>query len=296
MSEKTNKRLGRGLEALFSANTDMDLVDLVNEIEEITDYQVREIQLKNLRPNPYQPRKTFDEETLAELTASIKEHGVIQPIVVRKSSFGYDILAGERRFRAAKQAGLKTIPAVVKDFSDDAMMELALLENVQREDLNILEEAQGYAALLENFSWTQAELAKRMGKSRSHITNILRLLELPTFVQTLLLENKITMGHAKVLSGLDETIIQEITEKIVAEDLSVRQTEQLVKHAKTEQQPKPTRKQPEKDIQTAYFEERLIAYLGTKVSVDNKKLVINFADTDELNRILGIIGFVLEDE
>lgn len=294
MSDKTsNKRLGKGIEALFSANSDLDLTELVNEIEETENYQVKEINLKKLRANPYQPRKEFEEEALNELSQSIKEHGVIQPIVVRKSSFGYDILAGERRFRAAKMANLETIPAVVKNFSDNAMMELALLENIQREDLNIIEEARGYQSLLETFTWTQKELATRMGKSRSHVTNILRLLELPESVQQLLLDKKITMGHTKILLGLEEAEIIALANQIVADDLSVRAAEKLVQQAKT---PKQSAKKVEAEndkhaIERAYVAERLIEYLGTKVELTNKKLVVNFADDNELNRILTLIGF-----
>lgn len=295
MSDKpTNKRLGKGIEALFSANSDLDLTTMVNEIEETDNYQIREINIKKLRPNPYQPRKEFDEEALEELAQSIREHGVIQPIVVRKSSFGYDILAGERRYRAAKLAQLEKIPAVIKNFSDDAMMELAILENIQRENLNILEEAQGYQALLEKFNWTQQQLAERMGKSRSHITNILRLLDLPDSVQQMLLANKITMGHTKVLIGLPEERMIEIANDIITQDLSVRATETLVKAEKSMKDKgdkKQTAKPSTDDIELRFVEERLIEYLGTKVTLNNKKLIINFDDTTTLNHILEKIGF-----
>jgi len=231
----------------------------------------------------------------------VRDHGVIQPIVVRESSFGYDILAGERRFRAAKLANLEYIPAVIKNFSDDAMMQLAILENIQREDLNILEEANGYQSLLDKFGWTQQELATRMGKSRSHITNILRLLELPRNVQDLLLSEKITMGHAKVLLGLSEQKIDMIMSEVLANGLSVRQTERLAKFEKVE--PKKTAPRSVKpqintdaEIERLFVEEQLIEYLGTKVSLDDNKITINFYDTVGLNDILTKIGFTKKDE
>jgi len=296
-----NKRLGKGIEALFSANSEMNLTDMVNDIEKTDNYQIREIPLEKLRANPYQPRKEFDQMALEELAQSVREHGVIQPIVVRVSSFGYDILAGERRFRAAKLAQLEHIPAVIKNFSDDAMMQLAILENIQREDLNILEEANGYQSLLDKFDWTQQQLAERMGKSRSHITNILRLLELPQNIQQLLSNDKITMGHAKVLLGLPKDKIDMIIDEVLANGLSVRETERLVKLEKVE--PKnvkgPTLTQTlstDDDIERKFVEDQLIAYLGTKVVLENKKMTISFYDTSELNDILQRIGFTKKDE
>jgi len=300
VSEKqSNKRLGKGIEALFSANTEMDLADMVSDLEATDNYQIREIPLKKLRANPYQPRKEFDPAALEELAQSVREHGVIQPIVVRVSSFGYDILAGERRFRAAKLAGLEQIPAVIKSFSDDAMMQLAILENIQREDLNILEEAAGYQALLDKFNWTQQQLAERMGKSRSHITNILRLLELPQSIQQLLLHEKITMGHAKVLLGLPEEKIDTIMSEVLANGLSVRETERLAKLEKVAPVKKPKQvvsaASDDAEIERKFVEERLIAYFGTKVVLDDKKITINFYDTVGLNEILTKIGLTQKD-
>lgn len=222
------KRLGQGIEALFSSNVDLDLADLVDEIEKVDGYQIMDVNIDQLTANPYQPRKNFDEEALSELADSIKEHGVIQPLVVRKTSKGYDILAGERRFRASKLAGLDTVPVVEKDFDDHAMMELAILENIQREDLDIIEEANGYQMLLDKFKWTQKQLADRMGKSRAHITNTLRLLSLPQKVQELLMQGELTMGHTKVLVGMEPDEINFVVKEILDKALSVRQTEQLV--------------------------------------------------------------------
>ena len=294
MSNK-NKRLGKGIEALFTSNTDLsfdDMVDtMVNEIEDIDGYQTLLIEVERLRVNPFQPRKNFEQGPLLELSESIKEHGIIQPIVVRKSDFGYDILAGERRFRAAKLAGLTNIPAVVKSFNDAEMMELAILENIQREDLNVLEEAAGYQLLMEKFNWTQQVLAKRMGKSRSHITNTLRLQTLPKKIQDLLIQRKLTMGHTKPLVGLDEDRAVELAEIIVTSELSVREAEKLVNTYKTKN-PAKTKKQEVIDIELEHIEERLVHFFGSKVSLGRRKIVIDYANTEELNRILEKIGMI----
>ena len=198
---ETKKRaLGRGLEELFnSENIDFDHFEQ-NIIESTPRDEIVELNLNELRVNPYQPRQIFDEDALNELTESIKEHGVFQPIIVKKSIKGYEIIAGERRVRAAKRAGLTTIPSIIRDFSDEEMMEIALLENLQRENLTSIEEAHAYKALLDNLNITQDELAKKVGKSRSHITNIIGLLRLPKEVQQLVLKNELSMGHARVLS------------------------------------------------------------------------------------------------
>jgi len=294
MSNK-NKRLGKGIEALFTSNTDLsfdDMVDtMVNEIEDIDGYQTLLIEVERLRVNPFQPRKNFEQGPLLELSESIKEHGIIQPIVVRKSDFGYDILAGERRFRAAKLAGLTNIPAVVKSFNDAEMMELAILENIQREDLNVLEEAAGYQLLMEKFNWTQQVLAKRMGKSRSHITNTLRLQTLPKKIQDLLIQRKLTMGHTKPLVGLDEDRAVELAEIIVTSELSVREAEKLVNTYKNKN-PAKTKKQEVIDIELEHIEERLVHFFGSKVSLGRRKIVIDYANTEELNRILEKIGMI----
>jgi ParB-like partition proteins len=294
MSNK-NKRLGKGIEALFTSNTDLsfdDMVDtMVNEIEDIDGYQTLLIEIERLRVNPFQPRKNFEQGPLLELSESIKEHGIIQPLVVRKSDFGYDILAGERRFRAAKLAGLTSVPAVVKSFNDAEMMELAILENIQREDLNVLEEAAGYQLLMEKFNWTQQVLAKRMGKSRSHITNTLRLQTLPKKIQDLLIQRKLTMGHTKPLVGLDEDRAIELAEIIVASELSVREAEKLVNTYKTKK-PAKIKEQEVVDVELEHIEERLVHFFGSKVSLGRKKIVIDYANTEELNRILEKIGMI----
>ncbi|MGL5042122.1 MAG: ParB/RepB/Spo0J family partition protein [Culicoidibacterales bacterium] len=299
MSKET-KRLGKGIEALFTANTDLNLRDIADTLEQIEGYQIKGIMMDSLRANPYQPRKTFDEIALNELADSIREHGIIQPIVVRKSLFGYDILAGERRFRAAKLAGLTEIPAVIKAFTDEAMMELAILENIQREDLNIIEEARGYETLIQQLDWTQQVLAQRMGKSRVHVTNVLRLLKLPPEIQTMLETKELSMGHAKVLLGLEENLMFEIAQQSVSQKLSVRQTEKIVQQFKNRagtslpQTPENREQKPKKDIELSFVEGQLIQYLSTKVDITNKKIIIDYAGDTELNRILGIIGMLNE--
>ena len=279
---ETKKRaLGTGLEQLFN-NENLDLQKLEQTIyEEARNEEIIELNLKDLRPNPYQPRKIFNDEALEDLAASIKEHGIFQPIIVKKSIKGYDIVAGERRFRAAKMAGLEKIPAIIREFSDDQMMEIALLENLQRENLTAIEEAYAYKSMLEKLSLTQDELAKRVGKSRSHITNILGLLRLPSEVQQMIAESKLTMGHARALSKLDDdNKIKELANKIVKEDLNVRSIEKIT-----------PKKQPKKkdDNDYKYVEDMLREKLDTKVKIKDKKIEISFTSVADLNRILEII-------
>ena len=224
--ENKKRALGRGLEQLF--NTDnLNMEHIEKQIyEETSKEEIVELNLKELRPNPYQPRQVFDEDALKELSSSIKEHGVFQPIIVKKSIKGYDIIAGERRFRASKLAGLEKIPAIIRDFTDEQMMEIALLENLQRENLNAIEEAKAYQSLIKNLNLTQDSLSKRVGKSRSHITNMLGLLRLPNEVQKLINDKKLSMGHARVLSKLENNDqIIELANKIVEEGKSVREAE-----------------------------------------------------------------------
>ena len=226
------RALGRGLEELFS--DEQISYDSLEEkiIDESTKDEIVEINLDELRPNPYQPRKVFDEDKLQELSESIKEHGVIQPIIVKKSTIkGYEIIAGERRVKAAKMAGLITIPAIIRDFTDQQMMEIALLENLQRENLNSIEEAMAYKSLIDSLNLTQEELANRLGKSRSHITNMLGLLNLPEEVKDLIVDGKISQSHARVLSKIDDREqIKSLANKIVNEDLNVRDIEELSKN------------------------------------------------------------------
>lgn len=276
------KGLGKGINALFNT---------VDSNEET----VEEIKIKDLRPNPYQPRKTFDEDALSDLKESIQQHGVLQPIIVRKSIKGYDIVAGERRFRAAQQAGLTTIPAIVREFSETLMREIALLENLQREDLSPLEEAEAYASLLDHLSVTQEELAKRLGKSRPHIANHLRLLTLPDEVQKLIADGKLSMGHGRTLLSLkNKNKLAPLVKKIVDEGLNVRQVEKLVQQL-NENVPRETKKkETPKDRVLKERESFLQNYFGTSVSIKKQKkkgkIEIEFLSNEDLERILELLS------
>ena len=285
------KALGKGLEELFN-NEPMNY----NKIEEkiITETPKEEIvkvPISELRSNPYQPRQVFDEEALKELAASIKQHGVFQPIIVKKSIKGYEIIAGERRVKASKLAGVEEIPAIVREFTDAEMMEIALLENLQREDLNSIEEATAYKNLIDSLDITQEDLAKRLGKSRSHITNMIGLLSLPEKTKEYISNKKITMGHARVLSKLeDEDQIASLADKIVKEGLSVRELEKLTSSNKEYERKNKIRRRSTTTNEYAYLEEPLSDKLGTKVRVTANKIEISFTDNEELNRILEIIN------
>lgn len=284
------RALGRGLEELFSNETlDYNKVEEKILIETPKD-EIKKVSLNELRSNPYQPRKNFDEEALQELASSIKEHGVFQPIIVKKSIKGYEIVAGERRVKASQIAGLEEIPAIVRDFTDEEMMEIALLENLQREDLNALEEATAYKKLLENLSLTQEELAKRLGKSRSHITNMLGLLKLPESVQEKVTTKEISMAHARLISKLEDVQQQEeLTNKVIVENLSVRKLEEITNSPEKFTRTHEIRKK-EKTNQYNYVQDELCEKLGTKVKIKNNKIEISFANNNDLNRILEIMN------
>lgn len=288
---ETKKRaLGRGLEELFN-NENLDLNSFEKQVyESASREEIIEISLKELRPNPYQPRKVFNEEALQELAASIKEHGVFQPIIVKKSIKGYEIIAGERRYRASILAEKETIPAIIREFSDEKMMEIALLENLQREDLTAIEEAYAYKSMQEKLGLTQEELSTKVGKSRSHITNILGLIRLPKEVQSMIAKQTISMGHARVLSKLnDDDKIIELANKIVNEKLSVREVENMVNENHIERKIKIERKEKETDHNYKYVEELLREKLDTKVKIKDQKIEISFTSVADLNRILEII-------
>ena len=291
MKEESKRRaLGRGLEELFSIE-DINYGNLEEKImETVHEEEIQELPLSELRVNPYQPRKTFNEESLNELAESIKEHGVFQPIIVKKSIKGYEIVAGERRFRASKLAGKETIPAIVRNFTDEEMMEIAVLENLQRENLNAVDEANAYKTLMENLHLTQDQVSKRVNKSRSHITNLLGILALPEDVLTLVKENKLTMGHARCLSKLsDIEKINELTKKVLEENLSVRELEALASGEEIERKNKIV-KSPKSNEYTS-LEKELTEYYGTKVKIANKKLIISFENNQDLNRILEMINY-----
>lgn len=287
---ETKKRaLGRGLEQLFnSENLDFDNFEK-QILDETPKDEVIEINLDELRPNPHQPRKIFNDEALNELALSIKENGVFQPIIVKKSIKGYEIVAGERRYRASKLAGLTTIPAIVRDFTEQQMIELALLENLQRENLNAIEEAIAYKTMIEKLNLTQEQLSARVSKSRSHITNMLGLLRLPVEVQKMISEGKISMGHARVLSKLeDNDKIIEYARKIDLEKLPVREIEEIT--LDDERKVNIKRKENTTSSEYKYVEDLLRDKLDTKIKIKNKKIEISFNNTADLNRILEILN------
>ena len=289
MEQVKRRALGMGLEELFN-NEQLDLDKFEEKIVSVTPKEeVIELKLSELRPNPYQPRKVFDAEKLQELANSIKEHGVFQPIIVKKSIKGYEIIAGERRYKASQLAGKETIPAIVRDFTDENMMEIALLENLQIENLNSIEEATAYQKLLASLKVTQEELANKLGKSRSHITNMLGLLELPEEVKNLIAEEKITMSHARVLSKMkDKDEIINLANKIVDENLNVRAIEQASQNPTVEKKHKLKTK-VKKESEYKHIEESISEKLGTKVKINNKKILISFTNNNDLNRILEIL-------
>lgn len=286
------RALGKGLEQLFNDEA-MDIEALETSIiESASPDEIVEIPLSDLRTNPYQPRKKFDEKALEELTDSIREHGVFQPIIINKSIKGYEIVAGERRVRASQNAGLTTIPAIIRDFSKEQMMEIALLENLQREDLTAIEEAWGYQSIIDNLGITQEELAKKVGKSRSHITNLIGLLRLTDDIQEMIQDNKISMGHARVLSKLeDNEQIRDLASQIVKQDLSVRQLEELATGDKYKRKVVMinTKHNPYQ-----YIEEGLKEKLGTKVKITDRKIEIAFVNSKDLARILEIININID--
>ena len=280
-----NKRaggLGRGLDAIFQSNPKAD--------EPVTTVAVQE-----LRPNPYQPRLVFDEEKLAELTQSIQEHGIIQPLIVRAAVRGYEIVAGERRWRAAKLAGLTEVPIVVRNFTDSQMNEIALIENLQREDLNPIEVAEAYQSLMEKFHMTQDVLAKKVGQSRSHVANTLRLLNLPSEIRECVSRGTLSMGHARALLGLNDKKMQvQVAEKAIDEDLSVRQVEHLVNRLQNAVPRETTKKVVKAHPILKQYEEEFRMRLGTGVKIHQGKkrgkIEIEYFSNDDLERILGLLG------
>ncbi len=275
------KGLGKGLNAFFS------------NMEATKEESVREIKIKELRPNPYQPRKVFEKEAIEELAQSIVEHGILQPIIARKSIKGYEIVAGERRYRAAKAAKLETVPVVVKELTEQQMMELAVLENLQREDLTPIEEGSAYQLLMEKLNLTQEELAKRLGKSRPHIANHIRLLSLPPKIQALISEGKISMGHGRALLGLrKKDRLTAVVEKIIKESLNVRQLEKLIQQLNDV--PRETKKpEKKKDVfikeQESFLREKFGTPVNIKQSKNKGKIEIEFFTKDDLDRILELL-------
>ena len=305
--------LGKGLGAIFGENTS----PAVEKAQEPAS-AAQELLIKNIAANPYQPRCNFDEEKMQELAASIKEFGVVQPVVVRKKGRSYELVAGERRLRAAGLAGLTKVPAIVKDYDDAKMMEIALIENIQRHDLNPIEEAQGLRRLMQEFKLTQEQTAEKVGRSRSAVTNILRLLNLPEQVQKQIINGVLTMGQAKQLLGLPKPEqMCEVAEAIIANGWSSRMTEEVVRKLKEgkklkivrelveeeaknkdNKEKKPKREPTENDIFCHDFEQRLVEFLGTKVKVVPKldeqgrqggTIHIEYYSAEDLERIYEVL-------
>ncbi|BAM48534.1 ParB/RepB/Spo0J family partition protein [Amphibacillus xylanus] len=275
--------LGKGINAFFP---ELDT-------QEDDANQIIELDITELRPNPYQPRKSFQVEAIEELKNSIIEYGIIQPLLVRKVIKGYEIIAGERRYRAAKEANLEKIPVIVKELNDQKMMELALLENLQRENLTPVEEAQAYVNLMKSYQLTQEELSKKLGKSRPHIANHVRLLQLPTQAIAMLNSGELSMGHGRALLSLkNKAKIKDVIAKITKEKLNVRQVEQLV-HQLNETKSRPSKSRTKKDVFIVQFEDKLRERLGTGVKIvqgKNKgKIEIEFFNQDDLNRIVELL-------
>ena len=286
--EQKKKALGKGLEQLFNSEV-LDFDSFESSILETTkESDIREIPVDEIRTNPYQPRKTFNQEALEELAESIKNYGVFQPIIVKSSIKGYDLVAGERRLRASKMAGLSTIPAIVKEFSDEMMREIALLENLQRENLSAIELAWAYKGIIDSMHIRQEDLASKLGKSRSHITNMIGLLRLPEDVQNMILDNKLSMGHARVLSKIeDDSKISELANRVVNENLSVRDLEKLSTNTDIKKKVPTQRASHVNDF--SYLENDLRDFLGTRVKISNKKMEIYFENSNDLQRILEIL-------
>ncbi|RKN86000.1 ParB/RepB/Spo0J family partition protein [Paenibacillus ginsengarvi] len=278
-----SKRLGKGLDALIPSLH-------VGEEDKVV-----EISLKELRPNPYQPRKTFNEDSISELAQSIKEHGVIQPIIVRSVLRGFEIIAGERRFRASQHCGLEKIPAVIRNFSDQQVMEIALIENVQREDLNAIEIANAYQALVEQFQFTQEELSVKVGKSRSHIANFLRLLQLPDDVKQHVSRGTLSMGHARAIVGVkDDKTKKELANLTVKNEWSVRFLEDYIKQLEETKQPQKERSKERKgDPYIDQLEESLRDRYRTTVKIkhqnDKGKIELLYYSKDDLERLLELL-------
>lgn len=289
MDNKNNARLGKGLSSIFGQDVSKVLDDIQNGDMEVESQQQSKIPVNEIRPNPYQPRKVFNDEALKELSSSIKQHGVFTPILVKKSIQGYDLIAGERRLRASKLAGLENIPAIIVDFDDQEMMEIALLENIQREDLNVIEEAKAYEKLIQRLGYTQEQLAHRVGKSREHITNLLRLLKLPEDVQEYVVNKQLSMGHVRALLGLKtESSMRKIAKQAIDQGLSVRKVEQIVKDTNN----KKTVEKPKEDIYVKAAKEKLQEFFQTSVSISKNSISIHYENKEDLNRILELLNLV----
>lgn len=293
--ETKKKALGKGLEQLFSNNV-IDFENFEDTVVEENKKDVTEINIDEIRSNPYQPRKTFDTETLNELAKSIEEYGVVQPVIVKKSIKGYELIAGERRTKAAKIAGLKVIPAIIKDFDDQQMMEIALIENIQREDLNPMDEAVSISNIIKLRGYTQDEFANKFGKSRTYVTNILGLLKLPEDVKKMVEKRTLSMSHARVLSKIDdEEKVVRLAKQVITDELSVRELEKITQDDKKEIEVVKNKKSGY-DHKYRMYENIIMDNLDTKVRVSKKKIEIYFDGVNELEEILSKMNVKVEEE
>lgn len=294
--ETKKKALGKGLEQLFSNNV-IDFDNFEETVIEESKKDVTEIDIDEIRSNPYQPRKTFDTNTLNELAKSIEEYGVVQPIIVKKSIKGYELVAGERRTKAAKIAGLKKIPAIIKDFDDEAMMEIALIENIQREDLNPIDEASSINNIIKLRGYTQEEFATKFGKSRTYVTNMIGLLKLPEDVKKMVEKNSLSMSHARVLSKMDdEEKVIELAKRVITDGMSVRDLERVSQEEKEEVVTSKVTKSKGYDHKYRMYENMIMESLDTKVRVNKRKIEIYFDGVDELGEILEKMNIKVEEE
>ena len=293
--ETKKKALGKGLEQLFSNNV-IDFENFEDTVVEENKKDVTEINIDEIRSNPYQPRRTFDTETLNELAKSIEEYGVVQPVIVKKSIKGYELIAGERRTKAAKIAGLKVIPAIIKDFDDQQMMEIALIENIQREDLNPIDEAVSISNIIKLRGYTQDEFANKFGKSRTYVTNILGLLKLPEDVKKMVEKRTLSMSHARVLSKIDdEEKVVRLAKQVITDELSVRELEKITQDDKKEIEVVKNKKSGY-DHKYRMYENIIMDNLDPKVRVSKKKIEIYFDGVNELEEILSKMNVKVEEE
>lgn len=293
--ETKKKALGKGLEQLFSNNV-IDFENFEDTVVEENKKDVTDINIDEIRSNPYQPRRTFDTETLNELAKSIEEYGVVQPVIVKKSIKGYELIAGERRTKAAKIAGLKVIPAIIKDFDDQQMMEIALIENIQREDLNPMDEAVSISNIIKLRGYTQDEFANKFGKSRTYVTNILGLLKLPEDVKKMVEKRTLSMSHARVLSKIDdEEKVVRLAKQVITDELSVRELEKITQDDKKEIEVVKNKKSGY-DHKYRMYENIIMDNLDTKVRVSKKKIEIYFDGVNELEEILSKMNVKVEEE
>ena len=295
MNEK-KRGLGRGLNALINTGTDTESKENAKESNE---YKEVFVNISLVEPNRNQPRKEFDKDALSELANSIKQYGILQPIIVQKNEDMYEIIAGERRWRAAKEAGLTEVPVIIRDYDKQKIMEISIIENIQRENLNPIEEAMEYQSLMEEYGLKHEELAERVSKNRSTITNSMRLLKLSDNIQQMIIDGKISAGHAKVLLSVENTSEQEkIAQELISKSLSVRELEKLVK-----QYIKPRKKKKskdDKDYSLFYkeYEDRLKDILGTKVQINTKdknkgRIEIDYYSAAELERIVELLNTIV---